>query len=217
VLFDLDGTLVDTRPGVRSAIAAAFAEVTGSAPPEDVDLSLPLEDMIRSAAPTAAPETRAQLSAAFRRHHDSTFWSVARPYPGAADCLYALGQAGVRLFVVTNKRTGAARRLLESLGLARYFEGVVGQPDGESPLSKPELAGRCLADAGLDPGRTVVVGDSNLDAAMATSWNMPFIAVTSGAGPLVRPTTDETRLEAATLAEAAATILPRSQGGSREP
>ncbi len=218
VLFDLDGTLVDTRPGVRAAITAAFTEVTGAdVPAGQADLSLPLDEMIVSAAPAASCELREQLSTAFRRAYDSSFWSSVRLYPGAEACLRDLQHAGVRVFVVTNKRDSAARRLLEHVRLACYLDGVVGQPDKGSPLSKAELAGRCLADAGLDPRRTVVVGDSSLDAAMAASWNMPFIAVTSGAGPLVPPVTDEIRLEAATLADAAATILPGSQGGTREP
>ena len=87
-------------------------------------------------------------------------------------------------FVVTNKRSSAAERLLEHFRLAPYLEGVVGQPETGEPLPKAELAGRCLASAGLDPATTVVVGDSDQDAAMAAVWSMTFIAVTSGAGPL---------------------------------
>ncbi len=217
-LFDLDGTLVDTRPGVSAAITAAFTEVTGAdVPAGQADLSLPLDEMIVSASPAASCELREQLSTAFRRAYDSNFWSSVRLYPGAEACLRDLQQAGVRVFVVTNKRDIAARRLLEHVRLARYLEGIVGQPDTGSPLPKAELAERCIADAGLDPCRTVVVGDSTIDAAMATSWSMPFIAVTSGAGPLVPRRTDELRLEAATLADAAATILTPFQGGTREP
>ena len=73
-LFDLDGTLVDTRPGIRAALGAAFVEATGSdAGTERADLSLPLDDMIRSADPAARSALRWQLSAAFRRHMDDYF------------------------------------------------------------------------------------------------------------------------------------------------
>ncbi len=206
-LFDLDGTLVDTRPGMRAAVAAAFAEVTGSdSGTERADLSLPLEEMIGSVDPAAPPALRRQLSAAFRRHYDSASWEMADVYPGAEECLRDLLAAGVRLFVVTNKRTGAASRLLEHLQLARYFEAIVGQPDAGEPLLKAVLAGRCLERAGLDPNRTVVVGDSNHDAAMAASWNMAFIAVTSGAGPLTRAPLDERCEEADCLADVSAFV-----------
>jgi phosphoglycolate phosphatase len=217
-LFDLDGTLIDTRPGVQAALGAAFAEVTGDGSAgERADLSLPLDDMIRSADPAAPPALRQQLSAAFRRHYDSMYWKVARVYPGAEECLRDLDAAGVRAFVVTNKRSSAAERLLEHFHLAPYLEGVVGQPETGGPQPKSELAGRCLASADLDPATTVVVGDSNHDATMAASWSMAFIAITSGAGPLSPAPADAERVEVDSLADAAAFVLLRPQGGRREP
>ena len=217
-LFDLDGTLVDTRPGMRAALGAAFAEVTGDdSGTERADLSLPLDDMIRSADPAAPSALRRQLSAAFRRHYDSTCWKVANVYPGAEECLRDLGASGVRAFVVTNKRSSAAERLLEHFHLASYLEGVVGQPETGGPQPKSELAGRCIGSAGLDPATTVVVGDSDHDAAMAASWRMTFIAITSGAGPLGPAPADAERVEVDSLADAAAFVLLRPQGGRREP
>lgn len=208
VLFDLDGTLVDTRPGVRSAIAAAFEEVTGSAPlTGDLDLSLPLDRMIRTAAPLAPLAVQEQLVAAFRRFYDAGLWQRACAYDGAPECLQALRSGGVRTFVVTNKRSSAAEQLLSYLGLRDYVEAIVGQPDTGDAVPKAELARRCLADAGLDPATTVVVGDSDHDAAMAAAWRMIFIAMTSGAGPLVRPNDAQTRLEAANLTDVAAMVL----------
>jgi phosphoglycolate phosphatase len=217
-LFDLDGTLVDTRPGMRGALRAAFAEVTGDdSSTELADLSLPLDDMIRSADPAAPTARQQELSAAFRKHYDSTFWKEAQAYPGARECLRDLGASGVRAFVVTNKRESVAERLLENLRLARYLNGVVGQPESGPPLPKSELAGRCLTRGGLDPATTVVVGDSNHDAAMAASWGMTFIAVTSGIGPLSHVSAGEERVEVDSLMDATAFVLLRLQGGSREP
>ena len=218
VLLDLDGTLVDTRPGMRGALRAAFAEVTGDdSSTELADLSLPLEDMIQSADPAASAARQQELSAAFRRHYDSTFWKEAHPYPGAKECLRDLGASGVRAFVVTNKRESAAERLVEHLGLAHYLDGVVGQPEVGDPLPKSELAGRCLTSRGLDPTTTVVVGDSNHDAAMAASLGMTFIAVTSGIGPLSHVSAGEKRVEVNSLMDATAFVLLRLEGGSREP
>lgn len=217
-LFDLDGTLVDTRPGMRAALRAALADVTGNDSGVDqADLSLPLDDMIRSADPDATPTLLRQLSAAFRSDYDAASWKVASLYPGAEACLRDLHAAGVRAFVVTNKRANAAERLLEHLHLAPYLEGVVGQPEVGQALPKSELARRCLASAGLDPATTVVVGDSNHDAAMAASWSMAFIAVTSGTGPLGHTSAGEERVEVSSLADATAFVLRRLRGVSREP
>lgn len=217
-LLDLDGTLVDTRPGMRAALGAAFAEVMGDdSGIERADLSLPLDDMIRSADPSAPTALQGQLSAAFRRHHDSTYWKVAHMYPGAEECLRDLGASGVRAFVVTNKRTSAAGRLLEHLHLAGYLEAVVGQADTGKPLAKSELVGRCMVSAGLDPVTTVVVGDSDQDAAAAASWSMVFIGVTSGTGPLGHASAGEMRVEVVSLADATSFVLRRLRGEHREP
>jgi phosphoglycolate phosphatase len=217
-LFDLDGTLIDTRPGMTAALQAAFIEVLGTDPGcGRADLSLPLDEMILSADPDAPSPLRPLLSAAFRRHYDSRCWKVAHVYQGAEDCLRDLGAAGVRAFVVTNKRAGAAGRLLEHFRLAPYFEGVEGQLETGRPLPKAELARRCMEIAGLDPATTVVVGDSNHDATMAASFNMTFIAITSGAGPLDPARADARRLEVRHLSDAAALLLLRPQGGHHEP
>ena len=217
-LFDLDGTLVDTRPGMMGALRAAFAEVTGDdSSTELADLSLPLEDMIRSADPAVPVARQQELSAAFRKHYDSTFWKEAHAYPGVRECLRDLGASGVRAFVVTNKRGSAAERLVEHLGLASYLDGIVGQPETGRPLPKSELAGRCLTSCGLDPATTVVVGDSDHDGVMAASWGMTFIAVTSGIGPLSHGSAGEERVEVDSLMDATAFVLLRLQGGSREP
>ena len=217
-LFDLDGTLVDTRPGMRAALVAAFTQVTGTDPgTQGANLSLPLADMIRSADPSVSPALAPQLSAAFRRHYDAGCWKAADLYPGAEACLRDLAAAGVRLFVVTNKRSSAAQRLLEHFELAPYLEGVVGQPETGDPLPKSELAGRCLASAHLDPATTIVVGDSDHDAAMAASRGMTFLAVTTGAGPLGHALVGEERVEVENLADATALVLTGSRGGRREP
>jgi phosphoglycolate phosphatase len=218
VLFDLDGTLIDTRPGVAAAIAAAFAEVTGRDPAvARADLSLPLDDMIRGLAPEASPSQRKLLSDVFRRHYDATDWEMADLYPGAEASLRALRAAGVRAFVVTNKRTSAAARLLERFGLARYLEAIVGQPDTGDPLRKSQLIERCLASAGLDPSSAVVVGDSDQDAAAAQSSGIAFVAVTSGAGPLGHAMSGENRVEVLSLADASALVLRQVRGEEREP
>lgn len=213
VLFDLDGTLIDTRPGMRAALGAAVAEITGDPGGTALaDLSLPLEAMIRSAQPAASPDELRLMSRAFRQHYDSGHWRTAELYPGAEACLRDLDASGVRVFVVTNKRRVAAARLLEHFNLAPYVDGIVGQSGAGAPLPKAELAGQCLVNEGLDPTTTVVVGDSDQDEAMAASWAMLFIALTSGAGPLSYAAVAQERVELDTLTDVATLVLHGTLG-----
>ena len=100
------------------------------------NLSLPLDAMIRTAAPDASQAIVQQLSSAFRWHYDAGDWQTAEVYPHAEESLQSLEAARVRTFIVTNKRGVAARRLLEHFNLARYFEGVAGQPESGVPVPK---------------------------------------------------------------------------------
>ncbi|HUQ77873.1 MAG TPA: HAD family hydrolase [Patescibacteria group bacterium] len=212
-LFDLDGTLIDTRPGMLTALGAALSEVMGDDTGARLaNLSLPLEAMVGSAAPAATAEERQLMTSAFRRHYDAGHWKAAQVYPGAETCLSEFRAAGLRTFVVTNKRTRAAERLLEQFHLAGYFERVLGQPEAGTPTPKSDLAGQCLADAGLNPGMAVVVGDSDHDAAMAASWGMTFLALTSGAGPLSPASADHHRIDVDSLAGASALVLDEAPG-----
>ena len=213
VLFDLDGTLVDTRPGMRAALRAALIEVLGDgAGVAQANLSLPLDAMIRSAAPTATPAALVRLSQAFRTHYDDGDWRAAEVYRGAAECLRTLAASGVRAFVVTNKRTVAARRLLELFQLATYFEDLHGQPETGEPMPKSELADRCMRLAGLEPATTLVVGDSDSDASMARSRGMTFVAFTAGAGPLDQTSPDQDRVDIDNLADVAVFVVQANLG-----
>ena len=213
-LFDLDGTLVDSRLGILAALSSAFHEVTGGdADLGAVDLSLPLAAMVRSVVP-AADDTRIErLEAAFRRHYDAGDWRLGSPYPGASRCLASLCDAYVRVFVVTNKRTSIALKVLEHHQLARWVLAVYGQSDSSRAVAKSSLARQCILEQGLEPSRTVVVGDSDHDAAVAADMGMHLLAATYGVGPLAPSASGAGRIDVGSLTEAAAKILESEPGG----
>ncbi len=213
VIFDLDGTLLDTRPGIRAAITAAFAEhAVGTVVAEEANLSLPLDEMIGRLGPMLSEVQRREVSASFRRHYDLDHWRSAELYPGAHECLRALRAGGIRAFVATNKRATPTRWLLEHFGLAGLLEAVLAQSDSAEPTQKAVLIGQCLQRGGLDPTVTVVVGDSDQDALAASAWGIVFAAVTTGAGPLGHAAPSENRVELSSLADVTDYVLSRARG-----
>ncbi len=208
VMFDLDGTLLDTRPGIRASLERAVRHVVGlQALPAEPEWSLPIGALVEKLLPDRTSPERQAVVAAFRGNYDGGLWADARLLPGAASCLAALTDAGVRCFLVTNKRLTATMQLIDRFGLAAFLESVVAQPDEGDPAPKAVLAGTCLHDAGLAPEAVAVVGDSDHDAMMASAWGMTFIAITSGTGPLSRGPLDGGRVEVVSLGDAASFLL----------
>ncbi len=184
VCFDLDGTLVDSRAGIEDALRAAVTEVLPGRVLSGLDdiIGPPLEAILRQLLPDV-PEAHAAVAAAFQRRYDSNGWRSAKPYPGIPEALDALMTAGIRLDVVTNKRTVPTRLILATPGLARRFTLAV-SPDAAEPShhTKAEALRALLEIAGLRPGRVVYVGDSEDDRHAARVAGCRFVAVEWGYG-----------------------------------
>jgi phosphoglycolate phosphatase len=185
VLLDLDGTLVDSRPGILAAAGAALAEV-GLNPevPELSDLlGRPLGDLVAALAPGLDSDGRASLVAAFRRIYDADGWRASESYPGAVETIEALRHASVRLFLVTNKRRTPTVKIVKARGLCPLLEAVY-TPDSRAPGygSKGEMGQACLHDHSLRPESTLVVGDSHEDREMASECGVSFAAAAWGYG-----------------------------------
>ena len=190
VLFDLDGTLLDTADDIAHALGRAFAEQGWAAAAADQ-----VRRMIGRGAPTlvaraAAAQGRALSAAAqaalverFFHHYgalqdDQTF--TARPYAGAEHTLRRLHEAGLRLAVVTNKQQRFATGLLQRLGLSGWVDLVVGGDSCER--RKPDPQPLLYACEALDVGceRALMVGDSLNDVQAARAAGIPVVCVPHG-------------------------------------
>ena len=145
VLFDLDGTLVDTVPDIARALGEALAEIGVAPPALDVvrgmvgDGARQLIRRARAGRPDNPPEEDALLArflASYRAH----VCVASRLYPGAREALVALRAGGAALAVVTNKPGDLARALLTTLDAAAELDGIIGDGDGFPRKPDPTAA-----------------------------------------------------------------------------
>ncbi len=185
LVFDLDGTLVDTAPDLVAATNHVLDHV--GLPRIDAQSLRPYighgaRVMIERA--TAGAELgeadHEQLLERFLDYYSAHIAVGSRPFEGAVDALEMFQAAGAKLAVCTNKREGMSRQLLDTLDLTRFFTAIAGRDT--LPDSKPH-PGHLLGTIGLAGGnaaRAIMIGDSSVDIATAKAARVPVIAVSFG-------------------------------------
>ncbi|MFZ0497596.1 MAG: phosphoglycolate phosphatase [Steroidobacteraceae bacterium] len=185
VIFDLDGTLIDSAPDLAAAINTMLAGY-GREPLAVAEVRRMVGDGVAMlvaralAARDCEPEDPAAAERSFTRHYESNATSLTTVFPGAVRALQALSAAGIALAVCTNKPARLAAGILDSLGLAGYFARVIG---GDSlPFRKPDprMLLSLLEAFGVGPEGSLLVGDSEVDAATARAAGMPFVLMKHG-------------------------------------
>jgi phosphoglycolate phosphatase len=165
IVFDLDGTLIDSRGDLADAANALIVERGGRALPEDAIGRMVGEGaatLIRRALTAAALPVDDRSVPRFLELYDDRLLHRTRPYGGIPEVLQSLA-ARHEIAVLTNKPIAPTRKLLDALGLSRFISSAVGG-DGPAPR-KPDPAALLGLVARFDssPSRTVLVGDSRID------------------------------------------------------
>jgi 2-phosphoglycolate phosphatase len=184
-LLDLDGTLVDSSPGVIRAFhvaQAAFGE-----PPAD-------PERIRRAIGYPFAQTVAELSRVsyelffprFRAEAMESMHHLSRLLPGARDLLEHLARASRKLALVTSKQSDNARRILAHLQVEECFDEVIGSESVTQPKPHPEPIQIAMKRLGVLPSDSVMVGDTENDVRAARSAGIPVIALAGGFDPAER-------------------------------
>lgn len=186
LLFDLDGTLVDSAPDLAKALNRVLADA--AAEPLDLPaVTAMVGDGVRKLVERglAARDLALDLDRAVDRFLDIYEGALAvasRPYPGVPETLASLAADGWRMAVCTNKPEAASRRLLGALELDRHLAAIAG---GDSyPVRKPDPRHLTLTleELGLNGTPAIVVGDSRNDLLAAGAANLPVIWATYGYG-----------------------------------
>jgi phosphoglycolate phosphatase len=181
VLFDLDGTLSDSAPGILASLRHAF--VVNGLPPLDeaTELALLGPPFYESLPPLVGDVPLADVIAAYRTHYGAGAMFDARAYDGVPVLLSALSNRGVRLAVATSKPERYAIPIVERLGLAERFETIGGDDLAGSRNSKALVIEHVLERLGR-PRDVVMVGDRAHDVEGARAHGLPCIGAAWGYG-----------------------------------
>ena len=187
VLFDLDGTIADSAPGITSALAFTF-ETLGIPVPAPAQLlkwvGPPMLDSFRDLAGFDAAESWRAL-AIYRERYLASGTLDSSAYPGIGGVLRAIRAADLALSLATSKPETPARLILDRLDLSRFFDELTGASDDESRSAKADVVAealRRLATDGFDLSRPVMIGDREHDVAGAAAHGVPTIFAAWGYG-----------------------------------
>jgi phosphoglycolate phosphatase len=187
IVFDLDGTLVDTAPDLTNALNHVLTR-WGYTPvaPETTRATVGrgARVMIEQALRMAGLQDNVDpMLEEFLEHYEANIAAESRPFPGAVAALERLSSSGATLAVCTNKREHLSRMLLEALGLHKYFATLAGRDTlGVSKPDPGHLTG-VITRAGGDTSHALMIGDSAVDILAAQGASVPCVLVSFGYAP----------------------------------
>jgi phosphoglycolate phosphatase len=187
LIFDLDGTLIDSKLDLAHSVNAARAQF--GLPPLDIQL---IGNYVGNGAPVLMRRAMGQETSEENVGKALEFFLVyyghhkldhTRPYPGVREALEEMRRDGVRMAVLTNKPVNISGRILDGLGLSQYFERVYGGNSFERKKPDPLGVEALLKELGVPKDRAMMVGDSAVDVRTARNAGVSVCGVTYGFQP----------------------------------
>lgn len=184
VVFDWDGTILDSAGAIAGAIQAASREL-GVTPPSDAAarhvIGLGLEEALRSAVPDLSPARYGEMVESYRRHYLSQDQDLVL-FPSIESLIAHLAETHHLLGVATGKSRVGLNRALQHSGLGNYFHAT---RCADECFSKPhpQMLEELMDELGVAPEQVVMIGDTTHDMEMAENGGVTGVAVTYGAHP----------------------------------
>ncbi len=187
LVFDLDGTLIDTAPDLIGTLNVVFAREGLPPVPYETARNLigggarmMIARGIEAGGRLAAPAELDRLFRDFIAHYSEHIADRSRPFPGLVEALDALAVEGCRFAVCTNKLVSLSVLLLDQLGLAHRFAVICGQDTFGVQKPDPEVLRKTVTAAGGTLRNAIMIGDSLTDIRVARAAGIPVIAVDFG-------------------------------------
>ena len=185
IFFDLDGTLVDSYPGILFSFEMAMKEVLPDQGMPDFArfVGPPVREVFRLSLAEDNPKILESLEVSFRKSYDSVGFKKTNLYSGVFESVEFLHKSGKICHILTNKPMNPTLKILNCLSLGPFFTEIF-TPDFRQPsfASKDETALEAKRFLQLNPSDALVVGDSKDDASAAKVCGFNFAAVTYGYG-----------------------------------
>lgn len=183
VVFDVDGTLLNTKEGILSASLFSIKKMGYKVPDESVletFIGPPIQDSFARVFGVSGL-LQDQMASVFRKRYKEKDLLKAIPYDGIADALFQLRTLGYKLAVATYKRQDYAEKIMNHFGLDKFMDCICGA-DFEGKLKKADIILNAIKNVGESPESSVMVGDTLQDSNGARALNVDFIGVTYGFG-----------------------------------
>jgi phosphoglycolate phosphatase len=184
VVFDLDGTLVDSSHDIAAALNRVLEPLGGTALTAEAVSPLLgegvlrlIEGVLRAAGLAPSEELVSATAPRYLAAYRENPVSESTLYGGVAETLHRLAAQGIPMGVCTNKNEAIARQVLAGLGVDGYFAAVVGADRLANSKPHPDHLFQAFGDLGQDPATGMLVGDSVIDERCATSASVDFYAV----------------------------------------
>ncbi|WP_029148812.1 HAD family hydrolase [Methylophilus sp. 5] len=183
LIFDLDGTLIDSAPSILHCFGLAFSSTQtplAALLTHDV-IGPPLMEALKQLAGSDDATLLNALAAAFKQHYDTTGYVQSVVFEDVSAMLQQLKDQGYQLYIATNKRFYPTEKIMAHLGWKAFFSGVYALDYFNPPLkTKAEMIGRVVADNGLTVQDCLYIGDRLEDGVSADANQMAFALVSWG-------------------------------------
>lgn len=185
LIFDLDGTLIDSAPSILASLAMVLDEagVTARVPFSNSLIGPPLQETLTTLTGVEAPHVIRTYVESFKRHYDGGGYQQTQVYPGIAALLNTLHSGGFALHLATNKRNAPTRLILDHFGWRPLFQSVYALDMYHPRLpDKGALLKRQLEERALRPADALYIGDKTEDGLAAEQNGLEFFGVQWGYG-----------------------------------
>lgn len=188
-IFDLDGTVLDSKEGFDESLRLALKTFNVDVESKTFAhlIGPPIRVILKNVFPKLSPELIESISLNFREHFDSSGCLQAKLYPGATLVLEAISKKGIKNLLCTNKPVSATTRVMEHFGLNKFFATVTcPEPDTFPAKPKKDLMEAALVSAGLTKKNVLIVGDTEEDLIAARNIGCDFAGALYGYGQNLR-------------------------------